>query len=324
MNSKSILNIQGREVKLYINTDKKNSIFLIYSLADGDSGEIRYIGRSSLGIRRPRYHFTNYGLKDNTPKTKWVRKRISEGNIPSIKILEYVYNIEELPKLEAEYIKKYRENTNKLLNILSGDEETPNILNPIIGFNPMTLEFKKYDNPNLAMKDGFNNVSAVIRRVHRTVKGWFFWKETEDPPKKRSLLKFHPRIAKDIFTNKEYYIFNLKNMKIFDLHAVNSCCKRRKKSYGGYNWRYASDKEIYDNFFKKKEILLKYSTEKIRKKSSFMSRKPIVGISINTKKIIKFDSISSLKGSEYDISMVTSVLKNRKKYKGFKWRYDIK
>lgn len=62
--------------------------FLVYGLVDPRTGEVRYIGRSSSGLRRPRMHFFPSKLTERNHKANWMRSLLSAGVRPEIIVLE--------------------------------------------------------------------------------------------------------------------------------------------------------------------------------------------------------------------------------------------
>lgn len=96
---------------------------IIYGLKDPLTNEIRYIGKSTSGLSRPRSHLTpNKYLKENNYKAKWIKSLIHNGIIPEIVILCETDNILELDKLEIEFIKEYRSLGYRLTNLTDGGE----------------------------------------------------------------------------------------------------------------------------------------------------------------------------------------------------------
>jgi len=67
---------------------ERSTTFLIYGLCDPRTGELRYVGKSSSGLHRPRQHFQAKALKTWSPKNMWIRGLKSLGKSPTIEILE--------------------------------------------------------------------------------------------------------------------------------------------------------------------------------------------------------------------------------------------
>jgi hypothetical protein len=97
---------------------------LIYALVDTNGDGIRYIGKSSNGIYRPRQHLrsTYYnGPLKNTHLYNWVRKMISENKIIDIVVVEYCEK-ELCADREIYWIKRFREEGYNLCNQTDGGE----------------------------------------------------------------------------------------------------------------------------------------------------------------------------------------------------------
>lgn len=103
--------------------DSENIKYLIYALCDPTTEEVRYIGRSSSGLIRPRHHWTSL-LNKKTYCHSWCKSILKKGLEPKIKILESFENCEEindvLNKAEIKWIKHYKERGARLTNHTDG------------------------------------------------------------------------------------------------------------------------------------------------------------------------------------------------------------
>lgn len=95
---------------------------LIYGLVDPLTHEIRYIGKSSTGMKRPKKHFFPSVLKnEKTYKNRWVNKVIATtGMLPEIVILDSAETEEDVYRLEIGYIQMFREAGIELTNCHDG------------------------------------------------------------------------------------------------------------------------------------------------------------------------------------------------------------
>lgn len=101
----------------------KVSRFLIYALSDPIDGAIRYVGRSSDGLDRPRAHMLNTAeFRSKTYKAIWVRSIVRMGLIPTIEIIEEFSSSEELPEAERFWISQIRSWGFRLTNLSDGGE----------------------------------------------------------------------------------------------------------------------------------------------------------------------------------------------------------
>ena len=64
------------------------SKLLIYGLVDPRTGELRYVGKSTSGLKRPRNHCSPSHLKYKTHCAAWIRSLIAIGIRPDIVILD--------------------------------------------------------------------------------------------------------------------------------------------------------------------------------------------------------------------------------------------
>lgn len=93
---------------------------IIYALVDPITEEVRYIGKSTSGLTRPRDHYKPSHLKkDFTYKGNWLR---SLSIPPLIEVLHVAETKEELDRLEKEYIALYKGLRARLTNLTDGGE----------------------------------------------------------------------------------------------------------------------------------------------------------------------------------------------------------
>jgi len=75
--------------------------FLIYALTDPRTDEIRYVGKSSSGLRRPGHHGARSVLsKDHTHKGNWLRGLVAAGLRYGVRVLEKLPAVAALPPTE--------------------------------------------------------------------------------------------------------------------------------------------------------------------------------------------------------------------------------
>jgi hypothetical protein len=66
----------------------KTKKHLIYVLIDPITNELRYVGRSSRGLIRPKRHWRDKELEYDYYCSRWVRSLVSNGLVPEIEVLE--------------------------------------------------------------------------------------------------------------------------------------------------------------------------------------------------------------------------------------------
>lgn len=84
------------------------SRFLVYGLVDPRTGHLRYVGKSTSGMRRPRAHCTPANLRKGTHKANWLRQLVADGTRPEITVLQECSGPEELYDLEQGWISYFR------------------------------------------------------------------------------------------------------------------------------------------------------------------------------------------------------------------------
>lgn len=96
--------------------------FIIYGLTDPRTGEVRYIGKSTKGLKRPQEH----GRKgrSNGRCKNWLTSLDKIGLKCGIKVLECCETLDELSAAEVCWVRKGREVGWRLTNLTDGGEGT--------------------------------------------------------------------------------------------------------------------------------------------------------------------------------------------------------
>lgn len=102
-----------------------SSRYLIYGLLakEADSSNVlnvRYVGKSCNGSKRPKEHGHPWALKGETPVYRWIRKLRRNGHDYSWVILEEFAGPDDLYTAEQFWIAQLRGSGNKLLNLNDG------------------------------------------------------------------------------------------------------------------------------------------------------------------------------------------------------------
>lgn len=96
---------------------------LIYALVDPRDGQIRYVGKSTSGYRRPMEHLQpRRSHKNNTRNCHWVNSLLKKGLKPIIRPLEWSDDPNKLYDLEKHYVKTLKERGANLNNHTEGGE----------------------------------------------------------------------------------------------------------------------------------------------------------------------------------------------------------
>lgn len=142
-----------------------NKQSIIYVLIDPRTGEIRYIGKSTCGLKRPRDHTKPKTLKKNTAYCgNWLRQLVAAGLEPTIKVIE-VCTRDQLAVSEKKWIARGRKLGWKLTNLTDGGDGT-------LGWKPSettranmsAARIKVFESPGMREKAS----RAQIQRAART------------------------------------------------------------------------------------------------------------------------------------------------------------
>ncbi len=98
--------------------------YIIYGLVDPFTGQLRYIGKSEEGMKRPLQHSMPSLLAKNTNphKCNWVRSVLAKCGIVEILIIQEFQEAEILDQAEIHWISYFRGLGCNLLNISTGGE----------------------------------------------------------------------------------------------------------------------------------------------------------------------------------------------------------
>lgn len=101
-----------------------NKVFnnLIYTLSDPFTHEVRYVGYSTQGLKRPKAHLVPSNWKHNSYKSNWIKSVVSLGKLPYISVISQweVISFEELENAEKYWISYFRDNGSPLTNLTDG------------------------------------------------------------------------------------------------------------------------------------------------------------------------------------------------------------
>lgn len=95
---------------------------IVYALCDPETLEIRYIGKSVSGLRRPKAHTSPHSLKSPTHKNRWIKSLLRQGLYPLIVVLEDVRSQVCLGQAEIRHIRCARLLGVRLTNATDGGD----------------------------------------------------------------------------------------------------------------------------------------------------------------------------------------------------------
>lgn len=94
--------------------------FLIYGLVDPETDQIRYIGKSSNGLERPKSHFEPANTRKKRHIYNWIRGLAQRGLKPEILVLEEFEDASMLYEVEHWFISYFRFIGCNLTNLSDG------------------------------------------------------------------------------------------------------------------------------------------------------------------------------------------------------------
>lgn len=100
------------------------SEYLIYALVDPRTSAVRYIGKSSSGLQRPKAHLYSGYLRAATHKNNWLKQLLAEGLKPEIRVLEKFDSPKLLNLAERLWIAQARQVGWPLTNTTKGGDGT--------------------------------------------------------------------------------------------------------------------------------------------------------------------------------------------------------
>lgn len=193
----------------------EEKLLLIYGLVDPNSKQIKYIGKSSSGLIRPKSHSSPSSLKKdcNSKKVKWIISLLENDKKPEIVVLDYSNSVEENNEKEIKYIKQYREAGFELFNILDGGNglDISNHRKIIISVNLVTKELKEHLSIHHTAKYGFSptKVCAVCKGRKKHHKGHFFYYKDEPKEYVKPIVNATSIIIFDKFLNQKFEYKNI-------------------------------------------------------------------------------------------------------------------
>lgn len=96
---------------------------IVYALVDPHNNELRYVGKSSRGMKRPRKHLTACGRRGDTHRHCWLKQMFKdEGTVPSIIVLCECETEVEALAWEVQFIALFRTAGFRLTNLTDGGE----------------------------------------------------------------------------------------------------------------------------------------------------------------------------------------------------------
>jgi hypothetical protein len=284
--------------------------YIIYGLTDPDTQEIRYIGKSTSGLKRPKEHKKPCNLKVSSHKVNWIKSLIEQGKSYGIIIIEETQTPEELDAKEIYWIAEYKTRGAKLTNGTDGGEGA--LGREVTNETKEKLRQKRQDfhtkNPEVSKKLGESQ-----RKQHVIIDN-LECKQCSDCKNYSPLPNFSPDVkawdghshvckpCKVIRTNK--YREENPTAKLSQEEWEKSYEDRKQAMSEGAKRAYENNPELKTNLSKKKS-------------------KPVVGVPVAAGlKLVEFESaLIAYKEGGFNNTYISLSIKNGKPYKGYIWKF---
>ena len=234
-----------------------NKIF-IYGLVDPRNSKIRYVGKTGRTTKRLWEHIRH--CKEHTKKGCWIKKLVSMGMRPRIKVLETVEE-SKWKHREKFWIKKLSKNSNLTNLTKGGDEPCLHYMRSVAKVDIATgVIIEKYVSVSeAARKNKFKSESRIFDSCSGKVnysKG-FLWRYLDNKgniikvnrTKGRTVVKIDYNTMKILQAFPTVYDVRKAGYGVANVHKV---CNGLFRSAYGYIWRYKNDFGIIEPIIKYK------------------------------------------------------------------------
>lgn len=284
--------------------------YIIYGLTDPDTQEVRYIGKSTSGMKRPMEHKKPCNLKVPSHKVNWIKQLISLNKQYGVIILESLDIPENLDAREIYWIAEYKNRGVILTNSTDGGEgslgrEVKDNTREILSIK--RKEFHE-NNPEIAKELGLSQ-----RKQHEFIEG-VEHKHCSDCKLTKPLIDFSEKITG------------------WDGHHTicKTCAATRTAKYRELNHtELLSEEEWYQSYQDRKEAMSKgakaayINDPELKNRISKARSKAIIGIPSEAGlKPVEFDSaLIAYKEAGFNNTYISQAIKSGKPYKGYFWKF---
>ncbi len=276
---------------------------IIYGLTCPDTGIVRYVGKSTTGMRRAQQHKTKTSLIPKSHKNNWIKLLLSQNKMYGIKVIEECESKEILNEREIYWIKFYKESGHNLVNSTEGGEGS-------VGFK--FNEDSKQQMSESAKKRGMPEEFIAL------------WKRKEY--KEENGIKL-----KNCFDCRSYSPlenFHKDKNRWDGLRVIcKPCALSRKNKYYSDNIQKLTPEQLQKSYETRKSSISNGVKEayknnpNLRLKASQARSKPILQVNPSTGEIKEFPSALNAKEAGFDNTNIWKAIKYNKLYRGFKWKY---
>jgi hypothetical protein len=284
----------------------KNIQFIIYGLVDPITKQIRYIGKSSYGLKRPKEHFkpSNY-LTQKNHKAHWIKSLIEQGLKPGIVILKEASTEAELSQLEIDTIREYKEKYGNLTNSTDGGEGS-------LGWIPTEKTKRNISQGRKRYLEALTEpLKAVNKKEHVMV---------DNVECKICVTCKEPHPLLNFSTNKNTWD---------KLHIkCKPCAKEYTKQFRLKNpAKKLTPEELAQSYIDRKEAMAAgvkrahESNTEYKQKISLRNSKAIEGTNVTTGEKIYFNSALEAKTAGFSNSNLGQSIRKGIPYRGYLWKF---
>ncbi len=291
---------------LFFNKKGITMKYIIYGLTDPDTGEVRYIGKSTKGLERPKEHLKSSSLKSKTHKNNWIKSLLKSGKTFGITTIEILESIEKLDEREEFWINDYRSKNNNLTNSTDGGKGSPGRKFSNETIKMMSDIRKQYheihsDRPlplGMKLKKEYFKINNID---HKHCSDCNSWKQLSE-----------------YFKNKNSWDGLMQICKQCDLARKKELAKKRKLSKEDFQATYETRKDAISEGIKNR---YKESPE-LKQAISKRNSKAIIGIKVdNPLETIEFESALKAKEANFDNIQISSRIKDGRPHRGYYWKF---
>lgn len=281
----------------------KQDKYLIYALRDPRTDEVRYVGKSTIGMRRPNQHSKEWSLVSNTHKNNWIKSLQLINLNPVIDVLEVHETPDTLEESEIFHISYLRAIGCNLTNATEGGEGT---------MGRSCSELTKSLIQQKALARDYTNFIPPNKQVHIFDNGI----------EKRKCTKCETyKILPDFCVNSKNGNFR---------GFCKECDKLRKQKARAINPDRNRYVKLSPEEYKKSRIeaarkggqAIANSPEK-RAAISAKRSKPVIAISTTTSEVLEFPSALKAKESGFHNKLIHDSIMSNKPYKNYYWKFKV-
>lgn len=240
---------------------------VVYGLLEPTTNEIRYVGKATDLDTRVRKHLQPSKLIENTHKNNWLKKLINQNEKPLVVVLKKCEDEKDLNQSEIQYINEYKTLGCKLTNATEGgdggrmSDESLFKMRETKRLNkqePFWLNKKLSEEhcKNISEgKKGYTPTENTKIKLSETHKGLNTWSKGKKLSKETISKMIESRIGKPKNDKPVHQLdFNGNIIKTWDApyyaenelklarNKIDMVCKGKRKSTGGFKWKYVNEK----------------------------------------------------------------------------------